>query len=194
MVCGEAWHTLSLLLSLLPLLFPFRFPFLFLSDLYFSFSLAPSLTLALALVLSLFLLSSLLATKHYGKNRSTNTAANIEAFECDLAQGKCTAVGSLLPTLHSLLPSPPLLLKKQETFYYKNISGEGISLYYSFILIQKNQRRVKSQSLQFLINSKTINLHHVKSVIIFAKMVSTVLPNLVPQRRIDDCCVTHFLH
>ena len=25
------------------------------------------------------------------------------------------------------------------------------------------------------------------------RVVSTVLPNLVPQRRIDDCCVTHFL-
>ena len=30
---------------------------------------------------------------------------------------------------------------------------------------------MKLQSLQFYINSKTINLHHVKSVIIFAKMV-----------------------
>ena len=47
--CGEAWHTLSLLLSLLPLLFPF----LFLSSFAFSFSLAPSLTLALVLSLSL---------------------------------------------------------------------------------------------------------------------------------------------
>ena len=35
-VCGEAWHTLSLLLSLLPHLFPFRFPLLFLSLLFFS--------------------------------------------------------------------------------------------------------------------------------------------------------------
>ena len=54
-VCGEAWHTLSLLFSLLPLLFLF----LFLSYLSFSFSfsLASSLTLALALVLSLSLLS-----------------------------------------------------------------------------------------------------------------------------------------
>ena len=70
-------------LSLLHLLFPFRFPFLFLSYLSFSFSLAPSLTLALALVLvlSLFLLSSLLATKHNGKNRSTNTAAFCKALQ-----------------------------------------------------------------------------------------------------------------
>ena len=69
-VCGEAWHTLSLLFSLLPLLFPF----LFLSYLYFSlffsfsfsfsFSLAPSLTLALALVLSLSLLSSFFPSTH----------------------------------------------------------------------------------------------------------------------------------
>ena len=44
-------------------------------------------------------------------------------------------------------------------------------MYYGFLLIQKNQRRLKLQSLQFYINSKTINLHHVKSVINFAKMV-----------------------
>ena len=60
MVCGEAWHTLSLslALSLLPLLFLF----LFLS--YLSFFLAPSLTLALALVLSLSLLSSFFPSTH----------------------------------------------------------------------------------------------------------------------------------
>ena len=103
---------------------------LFFSQLYFSF----------ALSLSFFsLLSSLLATKHYGKNRSTNTAANIEAFECDLAQGKCRAVGSLPPPLPSLLPSPPPLLKKEEeTFYYRNISGEGIILRYSFKINPEN--------------------------------------------------------
>ena len=150
-MCGVVkLGALSLLLSLLPLLFPFRFPFLFLSYLSFSFSLA-SLTLALALVLSLFLLYSLLATKHYGKNRSTNTAANIEAFECDLAQGKCTAVGSLPPPLPSLLPSPPLLAhkKKEGTFFYRNISGEEFIFYYSFKLIPKTRRRGKLQSLQF---------------------------------------------
>ena len=49
--------------------------------------------------------------------RSTNTAANIEAFECDLAQGKCTEVGSLLPPL-------PKHKKKEGTLYYRNISGE----------------------------------------------------------------------
>ena len=99
---------------------------------------------------SSFSLSFLLATKHYGKNRSTNTAANIKAFECDLAQGKCTAVGSLPPPFS---PSPPQK-KKEETFYYRNISGEGIILHYSYILIQKNRRRVKLQSLNFYLNSK----------------------------------------
>ena len=119
-VCGEAWHTLNLFISLLPLLFPFRFPFLFslififLSSFSFSFSLAPSLTRALALVLSLFLLSvfSSRHQKHYGKNRSTNTAVNIEAFECDLAQGKCTAVPSVLPSLPPLLKRGNFLLQE----------------------------------------------------------------------------------
>ena len=62
-VCGEAWHTLSLSCSLSFLFsFPFFFSliFLFLS----SFSLAPSLTLALALVLSLSLLSSYFPSTH----------------------------------------------------------------------------------------------------------------------------------
>ena len=44
--------------------------------------------------------------------------------------------------------------------------------YFSFILIQKNRRRVKLQTFQFYIYSKTIKLQRVKSVIIFAKMVS----------------------
>ena len=89
-VCDTQWTKLerhSLSLSLLFSLLPLLFPFLFLSDLYFlssfsfsfsfSFSLAPSLTLAL------------------------------EAFECDLVQSKCTAIGSLPPPLPSLLPSLP---------------------------------------------------------------------------------------
>ena len=133
MWCVVKLGTLSLSLSC-SLSFFFSFPFafsiiyLFLSSFSFSFSfsLAPSLTLALALVLSLplFILSSLLATNHYGKNRSTNTAANIEAFECDLAQGKCT-VGSLPPPLPSLLPSPPLLLKKKGNFLLQEYFRRG---------------------------------------------------------------------
>ena len=119
-VCGEAWHTLSLSCSLSFLFyFPFAFPFFFF--LIFIFSLLflflfLLLLLLLALALALFL-SPLLATKQYGKNRSTNTVANIEAFECDLAQGKCTAVGSLPPPLPSLPPfSPSHPQKKKGNF------------------------------------------------------------------------------
>ena len=75
-----------------------------------SFPLLSYLFCLLFLFLFLFsLLSSLLATKHCGKNRSTNTAANFEAFECDLAHGRCTAVGSLPPSLlpPPFSPSPP---------------------------------------------------------------------------------------
>ena len=138
---------------------------LFLSSLFFPlFSLLSSLPL--------FLLSSLLATKHYGKNRSTNTPANIEAFVIWRRASAQQSVLSLLlsPPLPSL-PPPPSSKKKEETFYYRNISGEGIILHYSFILIQKNRRRVKLQSLQFYTNSKTIKLQRVKSVIILAAMV-----------------------
>ena len=62
--------------------------------------------------------------------------------------------------------------KKRGNFYHRNISGEGIIFYYSFRLIQENRRRVKSQTLQFYINSKTIELQRVKTVIILGKMVS----------------------
>ena len=61
--------------------------------------------------------------------------------------------------------------KKRELFYYRNISGEGIISHFSLISIQKNRRRVKLQSLQFHINSKTIKLQRVKTVFTFSKMV-----------------------
>ena len=114
--CVVMLGTLSLSCSLsflfsFPCAFPFFFSliFLFLSSLSFSFSLfffffSCSFSYSCSCSFSFFLLYSLLATTHHGKNRSTNTAANIEAFECDLAQGKCTAVGSLPPPL---LPLPP---------------------------------------------------------------------------------------
>ena len=77
---------------------------------FFLFSLSSLLSLSCSrsffLFSSFLLLSSLLAT-----------AANFEAFECDLAHGKCTAVGSLPPPLSSLLLSlPPLLKKRRELF------------------------------------------------------------------------------
>ena len=46
-------------------------------------------------------------------------------------------------------PSFPPHKNEEGTFNYRNISGKGIILHCSFILIQKNRRRVKLQSLQF---------------------------------------------
>ena len=129
-LCGVVWCVCLCMFVLL-------FFSLFLSMFFFLFFLLSSFLSSLFSLLFLFFFSLLfLATKHYGKNRSTNTAANIEAFECDLAQGKCTAVGSLPPPFS---PSP-----------HRNISGEGIILHYSYKLIQKNRRGVKLQALQFL--------------------------------------------
>ena len=48
--------------------------------------------------------------------------------------------------------------KREGTFYYRDISGEGIISYYSFTLIQKTRRRGKLQALRLHINSKTIGL------------------------------------
>ena len=100
MWCVVKLGTLSLCCSLSFLFsFPFFFSliFIFLSFSFsFSFSLAPSLTLAL------------------------------EAFECDLVQSNCTAIGSLPPPpLPSLLPSL-LLLKKVGTFYLQEYFWRGI--------------------------------------------------------------------
>ena len=53
--------------------------------------------------------------------------------------------GSLPPPLSSSSFTPE---KKEGTFHYRNISGEGI-FFNSFIFIQKNRRRVKLQELQF---------------------------------------------
>ena len=82
--------------------------------------------------------------------------------------GLCLVSFSLSLSLFLLsLPSLLSTQKKREGLFFT-----GIILYYRIIIIQKNQRRVKLQSLQFYIYSKTINLHHVKSVIISAEMVT----------------------
>ena len=94
------------------------------SSLSFLLSLFPSSLFSLLSSLPLPLLSSLLATKHCGKNRSTNTAANFEAFECDLAHGRCTAVGSLPPPLSlppPFSPSPPQKKKKKRELFITGI-------------------------------------------------------------------------
>ena len=68
-------------------------------------------------------------------------------------------------------PLPPQKKKEEETFDYRNISGEEFIFYYSLKLIPKNRRRVKLQASQFYINSKTVGLQRVKTVIILGKMV-----------------------
>ena len=108
-----------------------------------------SLLSSLLSSLPLFLLSSLLAT-----------AANFEAFEFDLAHGKCTSVGSLPPpfshpsSLLSLLSSK----KKGGNFALQEYFRRRIYFYYGFKLNQKNRRRGKLQALRLHINSKTIGL------------------------------------
>ena len=84
-------------------------------------------------------------------------AANFEAFECDLAHGRCTAVSSLPPSLPSLLPSLPLLLQKKKRGLFITGIFPARNLFFITVckLIPKNRRRVKLQALQFYINSKT---------------------------------------
>ena len=62
-------------------------------------------------------------------------------------------------------PSLPPPEKKNDICNYRRISRERI-FHYGVM------NRIKLQSLQFYINTKKLNLHHVKSVIIFAEMVS----------------------
>ena len=94
-------------------------------------------------------------------------------FSCSCSCSFSFSFSSFFPSPlpSSLLPSSlPHPEKKEETFYYRNISGEEFIFYYSFKLIPKNRRWVKLQALQFYINSKTIELQRVKSVIISAEM------------------------
>ena len=82
--------------------------------------------------------------------------------------------GSLPHPLHSLLPCPLLLFpsKREGTFLLQEYFRRGIYFYYSFKLIPKTRRQGKLQSLQLYINSKTLGLYRVKTVIILAEMVS----------------------
>ena len=188
-VCVVVLCTLSLSLTCsLSFLFSFTFAFpfffslifLFLSSFSFSFSLAPSLTQDLARVLSLFLLYSLLATKHYGKNRSTNTAANIEAFECDLAQGRCTAVGSL-PSPPSSDLSVPESKKNEENF-----------------LLQKFFRRGNYLTLQFYINSEKSPPGEITVITVFLKKYENnkstprqIWADFSKDGRLEEACLSH---
>ena len=95
--CVVRFGTLSLSLALFSSLFRFFLLSLFFSLLFLFLFLLLLLLLLLLLFLFFFSLSS-------SRHQSTNTAANIEAFECDLAKGKCTAVGSIPPPFSS---SPP---------------------------------------------------------------------------------------
>ena len=84
--CVCTWHVwcgLCVVLVVCVVLFLFVFTF------FFSFSF---FSLLFILVLLFLLLSLLLTTKHCGKNRSNNMAANIEVFEC-----RASAQQSVLP-------------------------------------------------------------------------------------------------
>ena len=144
-VCGEAWHTLSL--ALFSSLFRFFLLSLFFSLLFLFLSVAPSL--ALALVISLFLLSPLLATNQPTR-RPTSRHLNV-----------IWRRASALQSVPSLLPSPPPLLKNKKeegTFFITGIFPAR-NLFFVTVLnkFQKTRRRGKLQSLQFY-NSKTIGL------------------------------------
>ena len=195
-VCGVVkLGTLSLSCSLS---FLFSFPFFFLSYLsfspfffffFFSCSFSYSCSCSCSFSFSSFfflpfysLFSSLpftpTNTVQSTDQQTRSTLRRLNVMWRTVRHSNCHRIARNVPTSpppsSSLLPPPslPHPEKREGTLYYKNISGEGIILYYSFRLIQKNQRRVKLQSLQFYIKSKTLNLHHVKSVIIFAKMVT----------------------
>ena len=158
MVCGEVWHTLSLSCSL-----SFLFFFFFFFSCSFSYSCSCSCFFSFSSFFFLpfySLFSSLPFTPTNTVQSTDQQTRRPTSRHLNVIWRRASAQQSVL----SLLLSPPSSLlplsssKKEETFYYRNISGEGTILHYSFILIQKNRRRVKLQSLQFYINSKTIGL------------------------------------
>ena len=109
-LCSVEWGGVYVCVFCVVFLFFLSILFFLLLTLSLSFSLLSFISLLSSLLFSLprFLFSSLHVTKHCGKNRSHNTAANFEACECDLAHGRCTAVGSL-----SSSPLPPSSSKKK---------------------------------------------------------------------------------
>ena len=115
--CGVVWSGVGCMFVFFCVVFLFFLSILFflLLTLSLSFSLLSFISLLSSLLFSLprFLFSSLHVTKHCGKNRSHNTAANFEACECDLAHGRCTAVGSL----SSSYPLPPSSSKKSRELF-----------------------------------------------------------------------------
>ena len=94
---------------------------------FFLFFLFLALSLSFFLVLSFFCLVflfsllplSLLANKHCVKHWSTNVTSNFEAFACDLAHGRCSAVGSLLSP--PSLPLPFQRTKKSRELFITGI-------------------------------------------------------------------------
>ena len=101
---------------------------------YFSFFLSSLLFSSLLFASLLFLFPSPQQTLCKSTDQQ-NVTSNFEAFACDLAHGRCTAVGFsplLLSTPSSLL-SPSSSKKERETFYYRNISGEEFIFLLQFL-------------------------------------------------------------
>ena len=114
-VCGEAWHTLSLLLS--SLLSFVSSSYLYFSLFFFFFFFSCSFSCSCSCYFSFSSLSPLLATNQPTR-RPTSRHLNV-----------IWRRASALQSVPSLLPSPPPLLKNKEeegTFYYRNIFRRGI--------------------------------------------------------------------
>ena len=140
-VCGEAWHTLSLALSLLPFLFPLSFSlltffFFFFFSCSFSYSCSCSFSFSSFFFLPFYSHFSSLPFTPTNTVQSTDQQTRRPTLRrLNVIWRRASAQQSVLPPpLPSLLPSlPPLLKKKKEgTFYYRNISGEEFIFYYSF--------------------------------------------------------------
>ena len=108
---------------------------------------------------------------HFSQRRPTSRHLNVMWRTASAQQSVLSLL--LSPPSSFLLSLPPLLKKKRgENFLLQEYFRRGIYFYYRKRLSPKNRRRVKLQSLQFKINSKTIGLQRVKTVIISAQMVS----------------------
>ena len=193
MWCVVKLGTLSLLLSLLTFLLPFLFLsylsfslffFFFFFSCSFSYSCSCSCSFSFSsfFFLPFYSLFSSLPFTPTNTVQSTDQQTRRPTLRRLNVHGTFRATANELhgmfppllfpPLLSSLLPPSHTQKKKRGLFITGIFPARELSLYYSFLLIQKNQRWVELQSLQFYINSKT-NLHHVKSVIIFAKMLSS---------------------
>ena len=169
--------SLSLSFSLLSFFFSLLFLFLFSCSFSYSCYCSCSFSFSSFFFLPFYSLFSSLPftpTNTVQKHWSTNTASNFDAFECGVAHGTFIATAN---ELHGMFP--PLLLPPPSLPHPEKREGTLLQEYFRRGNYFVSQFQINSEKstpgeitvITVLYKFENKNLHHVKSVIIFEKMV-----------------------